>query len=96
VVPSKYVLEAQNLAKKALAGRKLREWDSRHWDMMSDSASLVIASGRSAVIALAGRGIGRKAAGRILARPFKTDEELLQNILRAEQTYARNRRFWGD
>lgn len=96
MVPSKYVLEAQNLAKKHLAGKKLKEWDAKHWDMMSDSASLVIASGRNAVIALAGRGIGRKAAGRVLAKPFKTEDELLQNILHAEQTYARNRRFWRD
>jgi ATP-dependent Lhr-like helicase len=97
VVPSKYILEAQGLAKKALSGKKLtKEWDKKHWDMMQDSASLVIASGRSAVIALAGRGIGRKTAGRVLAKPFKTEDELLRNILQAEQTYARNRRFWKD
>ncbi len=96
VVPSKYVLEAQELTKKHLAGKKLKEWDAKHWEMMSDSASLVIASGRNAVIALAGRGVGRKAAGRVLAKPYKTEDELLQNILHAEQTYARNRRFWKD
>ncbi|MCX6814519.1 MAG: DEAD/DEAH box helicase [Candidatus Aenigmarchaeota archaeon] len=95
VVPSKYVLEAQQLAKKAIAGKRLKEWDAKHWEMMSDSASLVISSGRNAVIALAGRGVGRKAAGRILAK-MHTDDELLQDILRAEQTYARNRRFWKD
>ncbi|MCJ7816434.1 MAG: DEAD/DEAH box helicase [Candidatus Aenigmarchaeota archaeon] len=95
VVPSKYVLEAQQLAKKHLAGKKLKEWDAKHWEMMSDSASLVIASGRNAVIALAGRGVGRKAAGRILAKMHK-DDQLLQDILHAEQTYARNRRFWKD
>jgi len=27
---------------------------------------------------------------------FKTEDELLQSILHAEQTYARNRRFWKD
>jgi len=95
VVPSKYILEAQELAKKALAGKKLsKEWDRKHWEMMQDSASLVISSGRNAVIALAGRGVGRKAAGRVLAKPFKTEDELLSNILEAERTYARNRRFW--
>jgi ATP-dependent Lhr-like helicase len=56
----------------------------------------VIASGRNAVIALAGRGVGRKAAGRVLAKPYKTEDELLQNILHEEQNYARNRRFWKD
>jgi ATP-dependent Lhr-like helicase len=96
VVPSKYVLEAQELAKKHLAGKRLSEWDAKHWEMMSDSASLVIASGRNAVIALAGRGVGRKAAGRVLAKPYKTEDELLLNILHTEQTYARNRRFWKD
>jgi ATP-dependent Lhr-like helicase len=95
VVPSKYVLEAQNLAKKHLAGKKLKEWDKKHVEMMSNSSSLVIASGRNAVIALAGRGIGPKAASRVLAKMHSGDE-LLQDILHQEQLYARNRRFWRD
>jgi ATP-dependent Lhr-like helicase len=94
VVPSKYILEAQQLAKKVIAGKKLKDWDKKHAEMMSNSSALVIASGRNAVIALAGRGIGPKAAGRVLAKPFRTEDELLQNILHQEQLYARNRRFW--
>jgi len=93
VVPSRYVLEAQELAKKNLAGKKLKDWDKKHVDMMSNSAGLVIASGRNAVIALAGRGIGPKAAGRVLSKMHSGDE-LLQDILHQEQLYARNRRFW--
>ncbi|MEM5812355.1 MAG: DEAD/DEAH box helicase [Candidatus Aenigmatarchaeota archaeon] len=96
VVPSRYILEAQELAKKALSGKKLKGDDLKHWEMMQDSASLVISSGRNAVVAMAGRGIGRKTTARILSKPWKTEDEFLQKILEAEQTYARNRRFWGD
>jgi ATP-dependent Lhr-like helicase len=95
VVPSKYILEAQELAKKSLAGKKLKDWDKKHIEMMSNSSSLVIASGRNAVIALAGRGVGPKAASRVLSKMHSGDE-LLQDILHQEQLYARNRRFWKD
>lgn len=62
-------------------------------ERLADSASLVSASGRRAVVALAGRGVGPRAAARILRRQSDGDE-LLKDILREEQLYARNKRFW--
>jgi ATP-dependent Lhr-like helicase len=61
---------------------------------MSDSASLIMGSGRPAAVALAGRGIGIRTAGRILAR-FPEGDELLQEILKSERQYARTKRFWS-
>jgi ATP-dependent Lhr-like helicase len=59
------------------------------------SASLVAAHGRRALLVLAGYGIGPDTAARILAKQ-KEDLDLLKEILKAEVTYARTRRFWGD
>ena len=64
-------------------------------DRLADSASMVSASGRRAVIAQAGRGIGPRTAARILRRQSDGDE-LLKDILREEQVYARNKRFWRE
>ena len=58
------------------------------------NANLVMAHGKKAVIALVGRGVGPDTAARILARYSAEDEEFLRDILTAEVTYARTKRFW--
>jgi ATP-dependent Lhr-like helicase len=62
---------------------------------LSKNASLVANYGKDALLVLAGYGIGSDTAARILAKQ-KKGEELLQEILEAEITYARTRRFWED
>jgi ATP-dependent Lhr-like helicase len=95
IVPSKYVIRAQELVKKKKTGKPLSD-DDKRWDkLMMDNASLVIASGKNAALVLAGRGVGNKTAGRILSK-MRKDEDLLREILREERNYARNRRFWKD
>jgi len=58
------------------------------------NANLVMAHGKKAVIALVGRGVGPDTAARILARYTPEEEEFLRDILEAEITYARTKRFW--
>jgi ATP-dependent Lhr-like helicase len=58
------------------------------------NANLVMAHGRKAVMALVGRGIGPDTAGRILARYHLEEYEFLKDILEAEVSYARTKRFW--
>lgn len=58
------------------------------------NANLVLAHGKRAVIALVGRGIGPDTAARIMAKYSKDEEEFLRDILSAEITYARTKRFW--
>ncbi len=58
------------------------------------NANLVMAHGKKAVIALVGRGIGPDTAARILARYHTEEDEFLRDILAAEVTYARTKKFW--
>ena len=58
------------------------------------NASLVMAHGRKAVLALMGRGVGEETAARILRGYHETEEDFLRDVLAAEVTYARTKRFW--
>ncbi|MBC7081743.1 MAG: DEAD/DEAH box helicase [Thermoplasmatales archaeon] len=58
------------------------------------NASLVAEYGKKAILVMAGHGIGADTAGRILAMQ-KEGDELLKEILKAEITYARTKRFWA-
>jgi ATP-dependent helicase Lhr and Lhr-like helicase len=58
------------------------------------NASLVMAHGRKAVLALMARGVGEDTAARILRGHHESEEDFLRDVLAAEITYARTKRFW--
>src|SRR3989442_1102822 len=58
------------------------------------NASLVMAHGRKAVLALMARGVGEDTAARILRGYHETELDFLRDVLGAEITYARTKRFW--
>lgn len=58
------------------------------------NANLVMAHGKKAALALVGRGVGADTAAKILARYHLEEDEFLRDILAAEITYARTKRFW--
>ncbi len=60
------------------------------------SANLMMASGKKAIISMAGRGIGPTTAAKILSRLHKSENEFLKDILNAEKEYARTRAFWAN
>jgi ATP-dependent Lhr-like helicase len=86
-------MEAQKLIKKQLRGTELAEQDEKHYNMIHDSSSLIVAHGKDAAIVLAGRGIGPQTAARILRKGFK-GKDLLNEILQAEKQFAKTKRFW--
>jgi ATP-dependent Lhr-like helicase len=78
------------LLKKA----KPTEEETKEIRRMYKNASLVKEHGRRAMVALAGRGIGPDTAARVLSSFYDDEDEFLRDILSAELTYARTKRFW--
>ncbi len=88
-------MDAELLLNKYLKKKEMTKEENEIVHKILDTAGLVIGSGPEAVKVLAGRGIGQKTAARILRKQLKEDE-LLKEILREEQVYARNKRFWKE
>ncbi len=58
------------------------------------SAELVAHYGERALWALAARGVGPETARRLLSRLYRSDDEFIAELVRAERNYARTRAFW--
>lgn len=82
------------IARKKLQRKSLSLEEEREWQRGWTSASLVQTSGKKAVIAMSGRGVGPTTAIRVLRRFCRTEEEFYTEILKAERQYARTRMFW--
>ncbi|MFN4132931.1 MAG: hypothetical protein ACK4GQ_00965, partial [Candidatus Hadarchaeales archaeon] len=82
------------LLKKHGRGEKLSREEKKEVERYSLGASLVQGFGRRALMVMAGRGVGSRTAARILRKSYRSEEELLREILKAELLYARTRRFW--
>ncbi len=85
--------ESEEAVKRYVKRRLLGKDEELLVERVMDTASHVIGSGKNAVIALAGRGVGPKTAGRILAKMVSGDG-LLKEVLKAEREYAKGRKFW--
>lgn len=62
---------------------------------MIKNANMVLSSGKQAIIALAGRGVGPESAGRIL-HTFASGDDFYREILKAERRFVQTHRFWSD
>lgn len=80
--------------RKRLRKEKVTEEEEELIIRAKRSADLMLAYGKKAALALSARGIGPQTASRVLARMQTEEEDLLRDILEAERTYARTRRFW--
>ena len=85
-----YVKSQFQVLKKGASNEEQR----RELKRIYKNANLVMAYGKKAVVALVGRGVGPDTAARILAKVRIEDDEFLRDILAAEITYARTKKFW--
>ncbi|HEV2448918.1 MAG TPA: DEAD/DEAH box helicase [Thermoplasmata archaeon] len=58
------------------------------------SAELLAHYGDRALLCLAARGVGPETAKRLLERPYRSENEMLTALTKAERQYARTRAFW--
>lgn len=79
---------------RLLKKEKLTDEQGAEVKRMYKTASLVGKHGKRALLALAGRGVGPDTAGRVLSGFYEDEDEFLRDILSAEITYARTKRFW--
>ncbi|HJK02387.1 MAG TPA: DEAD/DEAH box helicase [Methanocorpusculum sp.] len=61
---------------------------------MLRNANIVLSSGKKAIIALAGRGVGPEAAARIL-NTFAAGDNFYREIQKAERRFVKTHRFWS-
>ena len=57
-------------------------------------ASLVASFGMRALIALSTYGVGAEKAGRVLGRLQVKDEDFFRDLLDAQKTFIKNRKYW--
>ena len=81
--------------RKKKEGRKLSDGETRLLQRAVLSAKLFSHYGKRALLVLAGRGVGPQTAARILSRCL-SEEDLIKEVIKAEEAYARTRRFWTD
>jgi len=86
--------DLSQLFQKRGEGKKLTEEESNKLKEYEQIASLVNAYGKRAVIALSGRGVGPGTATKLLGRMRKTERELLKDMLDAQKTFIKTKRYW--
>ena len=86
--------DLSQLFQKRGEGKKLTEEESNKLKEYEQIASLVNAYGKRAVIALSGRGVGPGTATKLLGRMRKTEREILKDMLDAQKTFIKTKRYW--
>ncbi|MBS7659032.1 DEAD/DEAH box helicase [Candidatus Bathyarchaeota archaeon] len=87
--------DLERIIKKKLKGQVLNNEEKEAWKEAWKTASLIQNYGKKAVIALSGHGVGPATAVRILRKPLKTEEDLYNELIKAEREYVRTRIFWN-
>ncbi|MFW9787132.1 MAG: DEAD/DEAH box helicase [Candidatus Thorarchaeota archaeon] len=79
---------------KRVRGERLTRGEEKEYKAASLSAELVSRYGKTALLVLAGRGIGATTASRILRPGLKDRLEILKAIAKGELEYERTRPYW--
>lgn len=86
--------EVLKIIKKKLTGKSTTAEESKRFKRAKWTAELFLTYRRAVVVALAAKGVGPETATRILAKYHKTEDDLLRDILAAERTWIRTKKYW--
>ncbi len=84
----------QKIVGKRIRGEKLTRSEEKELKAASLTAELVSMYGKTALLVLAGRGIGATTAARILKPGLNTRLEILRAIAKGELQYEKTRPYW--
>jgi ATP-dependent Lhr-like helicase len=82
------------LIAKRVRGESLTKGEEKRYNAAALTAELVSRYGKTALLVLAGRGIGATTASRVLEPGLKERLEILRAIAKAELQYERTRPYW--
>lgn len=85
--------DSLKIVRKWKKGAKITPEEKKKIKQLQQTAILFMSYGRKALIAIAGRGIGPSTATKVL-RSSIDEKELITNILKAENMYAKTRQYW--
>ena len=89
-----YDRTTEDVIVRKCAKRSLTIDQQKIYDEALKIADLVMVSGKDAIMALAGRGVGYATAARILSKYHGGEDDLYKDILAAERQYFKTKRFW--
>ncbi|MEM3422723.1 MAG: DEAD/DEAH box helicase [Candidatus Bilamarchaeaceae archaeon] len=89
-----YLASAEEELKCAKCGKKALALKSRSADDMELSAALIQTYGKKALIALSVYGIGPVTAERILARLHKDENSFYLDLIEAQKTFVKTKKYW--
>lgn len=92
VSSSKRLLAKKVISKKGK--RRLNPEERKLFKRLEKSAELFLNYGKRACFVLSAYGIGPETGARILSRVHRNEEELIRDIIEAERTFLRTRRYW--
>jgi ATP-dependent Lhr-like helicase len=82
------------ILEKRRRGEALSKKETRDYQAASLTAQLIARYGKTAILVLAGRGIGATTAARILNPRLKDRLDILRAIAKGELEYERTRPYW--
>ncbi len=84
----------ERVFKKKTEGKSLSEREKKGVSYIMKSASLIDAYGKRAAIALSTYGVGAETAARVLANVRREEMQFFADLLEAQKTFIRTKRYW--
>ena len=88
------IIGATKLVKKIVKQSPLTEIEKKYSEKLKELADLYLVYRSKVAKVLAGRGVGPQTAKGILAKYHKTDDDLLKDVLEAERSFIKTKKYW--